>query len=81
MTPHPWKCFEQPLQLNNESELWAIPQSHISTTMFLGTRDAAALRAKWDGRVWDLDTGHDMMITAPDWVADKLAYVASITSG
>jgi hypothetical protein len=32
-----------------------------------------------DGRVWDLDTGHDMMITEPEWVAEKLLSVASLT--
>src|SRR5262245_2504150 len=24
LTPHPWKCFEQPLVLTNEDELWQI---------------------------------------------------------
>ena len=26
--------------------------------------------------LWDLDTGHDMMITEPGWVAEKLMLVA-----
>src|SRR5207302_4221713 len=26
LTAHPWKCFEQPLELTNEEALWALPQ-------------------------------------------------------
>jgi hypothetical protein len=29
--------------------------------------------------LWDLDTGHDMMITEPGWVADKLKLLASVS--
>ena len=39
LTPHPWKCFEQPLELTNEDALWAIPQYHIVCTSTLATRD------------------------------------------
>jgi pimeloyl-ACP methyl ester carboxylesterase len=77
LTPHPWKCFEQPLVLTNEDALWQIPQSVICCTTLLASRDPArmepALRA---GRVWDIDTGHDLMITEPEWVADKLLTLA-----
>jgi hypothetical protein len=31
---------------------------------------------KANGRLWDVDTGHDMMITEPGWVADKLMLLA-----
>jgi pimeloyl-ACP methyl ester carboxylesterase len=78
LTPHPWRCFEQPLRLTNKVGLAKIPQSHISTTFFLGERDLDHLRHVSDGRVWDLDTGHDMMITEPEWVADKLLSVATV---
>ncbi|BBZ41077.1 alpha/beta fold hydrolase [Mycobacterium conspicuum] len=77
LTPHPWKCFEQPLRLTNQAALARIPQSHLCTTKYMYWRDVEGLRRKADGRVWDLDTGHDMMITAPDWVAEKLMQVAS----
>lgn len=76
LTPHPWKCFEQPLRLSNETALERIPQSHLCTTMYLRWRDVAALRQQADGRFWDLDTGHDMMITEPGWVAEKLTQIA-----
>jgi pimeloyl-ACP methyl ester carboxylesterase len=77
LTPHPWKCFEQPLRLTNEAALALIPQSHLCTTLFMRFRDVAGLRQKANGRLWDLNTGHDMMITQPVWVADKLMLLAS----
>ncbi len=80
LTPHPWRCFEQPLQLTNEAALRSIPQSHISSTFFMPLRDADTLRAKWDGRLWDIDTGHDMMITDPDKVAELLDHIAELAS-
>jgi pimeloyl-ACP methyl ester carboxylesterase len=81
LTPHPWRCFEQPLQLTNEMVLQSIPQSHISSTLFLSLRDADGLREKWHGRLWDIDTGHDMMITEPNKVAELLDRVARLVSG
>jgi len=72
LTPHPWKCFEQPLALANESLLARIPQTHLCTTLFMRWRDVDGLRQKANGRLWELDTGHDMMITEPGWVADQL---------
>lgn len=76
LTPHPWKCFEQPLRLTNEAAVARIPQSHLCTTLYMRWRDVDGLRQNADGRLWDLDTGHDMMITEPDWVADKLKLLA-----
>src|ERR1700733_5467930 len=67
LTAHPWKCFEQPLDLRNEDELWAIPQYRIVCTSTLATREKALLdRAREQGRLWDIDTGHDLMITEPE---------------
>lgn len=77
LTPHPWKCFEQPLTLGNEDALWAIPQYHVVCTSTLRTRDREQMaRAKAQGRLWDIDTGHDLMITAPQMTADALLQVA-----
>jgi pimeloyl-ACP methyl ester carboxylesterase len=78
LTPHPWKCFEQPLYLTNQAGLQSIPQSHISTTTFMSLRNVDGLRAKCDGRVWDIDTGHDLMITEPHQVAELLERVAQL---
>jgi hypothetical protein len=78
LTPHPWRCFEQPLQFTNEEALQSIPQSHISTTAFMALRNADKLRRVSDGRVWDIDTGHDLMITEPQKVAELLDGIAAL---
>jgi hypothetical protein len=78
LTGHPWKCFEQPLVLTNEDALWAIPQYHIVCTATIPTRDKQLVaKARAEGRFWDIDTGHDLMITEPRAVADALLEVAA----
>jgi pimeloyl-ACP methyl ester carboxylesterase len=78
LTAHPWRSFEQPLRLTNEAALWAIPQYHIVCTSTLAMRDTEEVdRARADGRLWDIDTGHDLMITEPEAVADALIQVAA----
>ena len=58
--------------------MWAIPQYHIVCTSTLATRDRALIdRARAEGRLWDIDTGHDLMITEPEWTADALLQVAA----
>ena len=77
LTPHPWACFEQPLDLQHEDELWAIPQYHIVCTSTLETRDPALMdRARSEGRLWDIDTGHDLMLTEPEATTQALLEVA-----
>jgi hypothetical protein len=80
LTPHPWKCFEQALMITDQAALQSIPQSHISTTAFMSLRNVERLRAKSDSRVWDVDTGHDLMITEPRKVAELLGRVAALTA-
>jgi pimeloyl-ACP methyl ester carboxylesterase len=77
LTPHPWKCFEQKLVLHNEDAMRAIPESHIICTVTKPGRDMELLMQRSNGRVWDVDTGHDLMLTEPDWVADRLCDVAA----
>jgi hypothetical protein len=72
LTPHPWKCFEQPLHLAHEDALQAIPQSHVISTLASTCCDIDHLRELAQGRVWELQTGHDMMLTEPALIADKL---------
>jgi len=78
LTPHPWKSFAQPLRLTNEAALWKIPQTHIVCTSTLASRDRARMNQLTGGRVWDIDTGHNLMITEPRWTADALLRVASL---
>jgi pimeloyl-ACP methyl ester carboxylesterase len=72
LTPHPWKCFEQPLRLIHEDALRAIPQSHVVSTLASTCCDIDRLRELAQGRMWELQTGHDMMLTEPLLVAEKL---------
>jgi pimeloyl-ACP methyl ester carboxylesterase len=75
---HPWQCFEQKLELTNEAALWDIPQYHIVCTSTLATRDPEMMAtARAEGRLWDVDTGHDLMITEPAAVAELLERVAA----
>ena len=77
LTGHPWVCFEQRLELTNENALWAIPQYHVVCTSTLATRDPELMaRARAEGRLWDIDTGHDLMLTEPERTADALLQVA-----
>jgi pimeloyl-ACP methyl ester carboxylesterase len=76
LTAHPWQCFEQPLLLTNEAALGAIPQYHIVCTSTVATRDPDLMATARDaGRLWEIDTGHDLMITEPNAVADALREV------
>jgi pimeloyl-ACP methyl ester carboxylesterase len=78
LTPHPWKCFEQKLDLRDEAGYAKIPQYHIVCTSTLATRDPGLMgEARAAGRLWDIDTGHDLMITEPRRVTDALAAVAA----
>ena len=78
LTGHPWKCFEQPLALQNEDALWAIPQYHVICSSTLSTRDKTLMNeARAEGRLFEIDTGHDLMITEPARTADALLQVAA----
>lgn len=75
LTPHPWKCFTQPLVLNNEAQLRQIPVSFFVTAIQKATLDEdakAGLKALTQGRFWEIDTGHDLMISEPQQTADAL---------
>jgi hypothetical protein len=44
----------------------------------LATRDPELMdKARANGRLWDIDTGHDLMITEPQLVADALMEIAT----
>ncbi|MFI7667620.1 alpha/beta fold hydrolase [Nocardia sp. NPDC049526] len=78
LTAHPWRCFEEKLDLHNEEALWALPQYHIICTSTLATRDPGLIQqARAAGCLWDIDTGHDLMITEPQAVTDALLEIAA----
>lgn len=75
--PQPWACYTQPLVLSNEAAMRAIPESHIICTSTKVGRAMDLLHERSQGRVWDIDTGHDLMITEPEWTAARLEDVAA----
>lgn len=81
LTPHPWACFTQKLELNNEAALRQLPQSFIACSGNLTDEYREGLNALCEGRFWEIDTGHDLMITEPDWVASALAEIGIEVEG
>ena len=78
LTSHPWACFEQPLRLTDESALAKMPKYQIVCTSTLATRDPALMEEyRSAGRLWDIDTGHDLMITEPEKVTAALEAIAA----
>lgn len=78
LTGHPWACFEQQLVLRDEEALRSIPQFHVVCADTLATRDRDLIeRARAEGRLWVIDTGHDLMITEPGLVTDALCEIAA----
>ncbi|MET0910822.1 MAG: alpha/beta fold hydrolase [Ilumatobacteraceae bacterium] len=76
LTPHPWACFEQKLELTDEAATASIPRFHIVCESTLATRDPQLLgTARAEGRLWSIDTGHDLMITEPDFVTSTLVEI------
>jgi pimeloyl-ACP methyl ester carboxylesterase len=79
LTPHPWRAFDEPLRLENEAAVKKLPRTIINCTSTLATRPPE-LRARYlaADRVWEIDTGHDAMITAPAEVSDMLLALAAL---
>jgi hypothetical protein len=78
LSAHPWATFEQKLVLTDEDRLWAIPRYSIVCTETLATRGRALMATYRDaGRLWDIDTGHDLMITEPQAVTEALLAIAA----
>jgi pimeloyl-ACP methyl ester carboxylesterase len=78
LTPHPWKAFTQPLRLTREAQVMAIPRTLINCTSTLKLRDPANIHRWLNGeRVWEIDTGHDLMLLEPQAVTDMLLKLAA----
>jgi len=78
LTAHPWRCFTQKLQLRDEAALGRIPRTNINCTESLARSDASARQRQIEGEhAWEIDTGHDLMITEPEKLAAMLLSLAS----
>jgi pimeloyl-ACP methyl ester carboxylesterase len=76
LLPHPWKCYAQPLALKDEAAVRRIRHSNICCTAGLhrpGYREEMQKAAHF----FEIDTGHDLMITEPRAVADMLLKIAA----
>lgn len=77
LSPHPWKCFDQPLTLADEAAVRKIPRTIINCTPTLSVEMQVHRERLFDAeRVWEIDTGHDLMITEPEAVAEMLGRLA-----
>ena len=73
LTAHPWACFEQPLVLQDEDAVRAIRRVKINTTESLEASGPTKRAIQLDGDLtFEVDTGHDLMLSEPDRVADLL---------
>jgi pimeloyl-ACP methyl ester carboxylesterase len=74
---HPWKCYTQKLRLQNEDAIRRLSRTDIDCTSrvagFDDRRKAELLKAD---RAWEIDTGHDIMVTEPQKLAQMLLRLA-----
>ena len=78
LTPHPWKCFAEPLRLTDPEGMRRVRRTNINCTQSLRNSSGAARARQLDGeRNLEIDTGHDLMITEPEAVAKMLLDIAA----
>ncbi len=74
---HPWKCYTQKLRLKDEAAVRRLPRTDINCKRrreeFDERRKAELLEAD---RAWEIDTGHDLMISEPLKVTEMLLRLA-----
>jgi len=77
LTPHPWKCYTQPLRLINGDASARVPRTNINCTQSLRSSESRGYSRQTEGhRNYEIDTGHDLMITEPRAVANMLLEIA-----
>jgi pimeloyl-ACP methyl ester carboxylesterase len=77
LAPNPWVSITQPLRLANEAAVLALPSTSINCTPTLAVRPKEYLHRTLEAdHLFEIDTGHDLMITEPDAVARMLNEVA-----
>jgi pimeloyl-ACP methyl ester carboxylesterase len=73
-TPQPFRLYQEPLHFD-PALVWAVPHSFIDcTNPPLATIDAARQRVRSEPgwQVFEMDTGHDPMVSEPQALADLL---------
>ena len=79
LAPHPWATFETKLRLAHAERVARLPRAIINCSVSLARRPEET-RARWSNGdfVREIDTGHDLMLTEPQQVADWLMEIADI---
>jgi pimeloyl-ACP methyl ester carboxylesterase len=74
LTPHPWKCMAQPLRLTDEAAVSALPRTDINSSwrMKIIPEERVVRDRRHSDRVWEIDSGHDLMVTEPGQLAEML---------
>lgn len=77
LTPHPWRTFTEPLILSNPEAVAEIPRTIVNCSGTLRARTGELLDRYFAAeRVWEIDTGHDLMLTEPEATAEMLLRLA-----
>jgi pimeloyl-ACP methyl ester carboxylesterase len=77
LTPHPWKTFTQPLVLARQDDVLRIPRTSITCVdTFLRESEESLKRTLDADNVWHVDTGHDVMLSEPEQLAELLLRLA-----
>jgi len=77
LKPHPWTCYAQPLVLDDEAAVRRLSRTNINCTQALANSAGDYLARQLDGeRNWEIDTGHDIMITEPEALTEMLLRLA-----
>jgi hypothetical protein len=70
--------FSQPLRLYDADAVKRLPRTNINCTETLIRRPAERQARTLDAdNVWEIDTGHDLVITEPAAVAEMLLRIAA----
>lgn len=76
LTPHPWRAYSEPLTLSGVAD--SVPAAYIECTDWMRVFQPQAQRAADRGwPVYDLATGHEAMVTAPQALAELLVKAAA----
>jgi pimeloyl-ACP methyl ester carboxylesterase len=82
LKPHPWACFTQKLRMEREDAVRRLPRTIINCKDTLGFRPPEFRHRALEGdHLFEIDTGHDLMLTEPRAVADMLLEVVRREAG
>jgi len=79
LTPHPMRCFTQPLVLQREAEVHKLPTTDIWRAPVIANLRKTNAQYTWAQNVWEIDSNsHNLMITEPKKTTDMLLKIAAM---